>query len=371
MQLDQLGRFARRGGGLVLGQEHVLAGRFNAAGAGEPMYNDTRESDASMTSLDEQVTKYLTDAHSIEQQALVQMKLAPKIAGDPEIAAAFDEHLTETEDHETLVREQLEARDASPSAIKDVAGRVTGGGFALFAKFNPDTPGKLVTHAYSYEHMEFAAYDLLGRISERAQDADTAALARRILAEERAMAERLSLLFDRAVDASLRDQDPDDLGGQLDSYLTDAHAIEAQAIELLSKGADIAGQDDLSSVFREHLEETHEHQRLIDERLQARDASSSKIKDAALRLGALNWGGFFGAQPDTPAKLAGFAYAFEHLEIAAYELLLRVAQRVSDSETEAVAERILNEERTAADKLYGLFDAAVDAALRDQEVTAS
>ena len=120
-----------------------------------------------MTSVDEQLTKYLTDAHSIEQQALVQMKLA----GDPEIAAAFDEHLTETEGHEALVRERLEARDASLSVVRHVAGWVTGGGFALFAKFNPDTPGKLVTHAYSYEHMELAAYDLLTRIAERAQDA--------------------------------------------------------------------------------------------------------------------------------------------------------------------------------------------------------
>ena len=323
-----------------------------------------------MTTLDEQLTKYLTDAHSIERQALVQMKLAPRIAGDRAIAAAFHEHLTETEDHQKLVHDRLEARDASSSVVKDAAGWVTGVGFALFAKFNPDTPGKLVTHAYSYEHMELAAYAMLRRIAERAQDAETAELARRILTEERAMAERLSLLFERAVDASLRDQNPNDLGEQLNSYLTDAHAIEAQAIELLSKGADIAGQDDLSAAFREHLQETHEHQRLIDKRLNARGASSSKIKDAALRLGGLNWGGFFSAQPDTPAKLAGFAYAFEHLEIGAYELLRRVARRVGDTETEAVAEQILNEERTAAETLHALFDAAVDAALRDQEVTA-
>jgi hypothetical protein len=48
-------------------------------------------------------------------------------------------------------------------------------------------------------------------------------------------------------------------------------------------------------------------------------------KDGALRLGALDRGVFFAAQPDTPAKLAGFAYAVENLEIVAYELLLRVA----------------------------------------------
>ncbi len=323
-----------------------------------------------MTNLDGQLTKYLADAHAIEEQALVQMKMAPKIAGDPRIATAFAQHLTETEDHERLIRERLEARDEGPSLLKDLAGKVTGQGFALFAKFQPDTPGKLVTHAYSYEHMELAAYDLLSRIAERARDLDTAEVARGILAQERAMGERLSLLFDRAVEASLRDQDPDDLGKQLEAYLEDAHAIEAQAIALLGKSSEIVGQDELAAAFREHLVETREHSRLVEARLQARGASASASKDAALRIGALNWGGFFGAQPDTPVKLAGFAYAFEHLEIAAYELLRRVARRAGDSETEAVAEQILNEERLAAEALHDLFDVAIDAALREQEVSA-
>ncbi len=323
-----------------------------------------------MTSFEEQLNKYLTDVHAIERQALAQMKAAPKIAGDAAIESAFAEHLTETEGHERLIRARLQERDASPSLLKDTAGAVTGVGFALFAKFNPDTPGKLVDHAYSYEHMELAAYDLLGRIAQRAGDTETAELATRIGREEQAMAERLAGLFDRAVEASLRDLQPDDLGEQLNSYLSDAHAIEAQAIELLSKGSEILGQAELASAMEEHLVETREHQHLIEQRLEARGASPSKLKDAALRLGALNWGGFFGAQPDTPAKLAGFAYAFEHLEIGAYELLRRVAQRAGDSETAAAAERILSEEREAAQKLHSRFDAAVDAALDAQGVGA-
>jgi ferritin-like metal-binding protein YciE len=323
-----------------------------------------------MTSFDEQLNKYLTDAHAIEKQALIQMKAAPKIAGDDAIASVFAEHLTETEGHERLVRARLEARGATPSLLKDTAGAVTGAGFVLFAKFNPDTPGKLVNHAYSYEHMELAAYDLLGRIARRADDPETVELATSIGREERAMAERLAGLFDRAVEASLRDQRSDDLGEQLNSYLSDAHAIEAQAIELLSKGQEIVGQRELAGAMEEHLVQTREQQRLIEQRLEARAASPSKLKDAGLRLGALNWGGFFGAQPDTPAKLAGFAYAFEHLEIGAYELLRRVAQRAGDSETVAAAERILPEEREAAQKLHSLFDAAVDAALEAQGVVA-
>jgi hypothetical protein len=56
-------------------------------------------------------------------------------------------------------------------------------------------------------------------------------------------------------------------------------------------------------------------------RLEEHGSDPSRLKDAVLRIGGLNLGAFFAAQPDTPAKLAGFAFAFEHLEIGAYEQL--------------------------------------------------
>ena len=85
--------------------------------------------------------------------------------------------------------------------------------------------------------------------------------------------------------------------------------------------------------------------------------------DAGMRLGALNWGGFFQAQPDTPAKLAGFAYAFEHLEIGGYEQLKRVAQRADDTETMRTVDSILTEERAAAEKIAAKWEEAIDASL--------
>ncbi|MGH2875397.1 MAG: DUF892 family protein, partial [Solirubrobacteraceae bacterium] len=114
-------------------------------------------------SLDDQLTKYLTDAHCIERQALVQMKLAPRIAADPEIGRAFSEHRAQTEEHERAIAARLHDRGAEPSAVKDALGALTGVGFGAFAAAQPDTPGKLVVHAYSYEHMEEAAYDMLAR----------------------------------------------------------------------------------------------------------------------------------------------------------------------------------------------------------------
>jgi ferritin-like metal-binding protein YciE len=320
--------------------------------------------------IQDQLTKYLTDAHSIEQQALAQLKTAPKLAGDPQIADAFAQHLTETEGHERRVRERLSDRQASPSAVKDLLGALTGKGFVAFARSQPDTPGKLVAHAFSYEHMELAAYELLAGVAERAGDPQTAEAARRIAAEEAAMAQRLSSSFDVAVEASVRSLAGKDLGERLNRYLGDAHAIEVQAIKLLEKGSTLAGTDELASAYEEHLSQTHEHERLVRTRLQARGDEPSRIKDAALRVGALNWGAFFQAQPDTPAKLAGFAYAFEHLEIAGYELLKRVARRAGDRETEQLAERIIAEESHAAERIHSLFEQALEASLSELGIAA-
>src|SRR3954453_20161019 len=141
-------------------------------------------------STDEQITKYLTDVSSIGVQGLEQMRFAPKIAGDPELGRMFEDHLEETKEHERLVREELERRGEKPSLVKDVAGRAGGWGMVLFAKLNPDTPGKLAMHAYSYEHMEFAAYELLRRFADRGGDEELSGLAARIGAQERAMADR-------------------------------------------------------------------------------------------------------------------------------------------------------------------------------------
>jgi ferritin-like metal-binding protein YciE len=318
--------------------------------------------------LDEQLDKYLADAHSIEEQALAQLRTAPDIAGDESLAAVFREHLAETERHERLTRERLEARGGTPSRFKKLVMEVGGKGFVLFARSQPDTPGKLTAHAYSYEALEQASYELLTRVALRAGDAETAAMAQDILRDEYAMAERLAARFDAAVEASLRAQDPGDLREQTIDYLADAHAIEQQAIGLLENAIKAAGDPELQTIYQQHLEETREQLRQVEERLDALGGSPSKLKDAAMRLGAMNWSAFFAAQPDTPGKLAAFAYAFEHLEIAAYELLARVAQRAGDSHTVVVAERIAAEERSAARRIKGSFDRAAEASLHAQGV---
>jgi ferritin-like metal-binding protein YciE len=313
--------------------------------------------------IEDQLTKYLADAHAIEEQALAQLRTAPKLAGDPEIASAFADHLVETEAHERRTRDLLEARGASPSRVKDAVMWVGGKGFLVFARLQPDTPGKLLAHALSYEGLEFASYSLLESVARRAGEDEVATAASSIRDEERAMMKRLEDQFDRSVDASLEAVEPADLREQLRKYLADAHAIEEQAIALLERAPAIGGEGPLTAIYEDHLAETRDHAERVQARLQSLGGTPSSSKDAALRLGALNWGAFFRGHPDTPGKLAAFAHAFEYLEIGGYEQLRRVAERAGDEETDAMAREILSDERAAAERIAGVLPQAAEASL--------
>ena len=311
----------------------------------------------------DQLVHFLSDMYSVEQQALAQLISAPKIAGDPQLAEDFRRHYIETEEQADLVRERLEANGGSSSAIKNAVMKLGGKGFLLFARAMPETPGRLVNHAYSYEAMEWAGYEMLRRFAERAGDRQTIEAAKTIGPQERAMMDRLERGFDAAEQVSHAGVSRENLGDHLRKHLAEVHAFGTQDIQLLAKGEDIAGDPALKTIYRDHLEATRKHVELVEQRLEALGTGTSKIKDSALALGGVNWGLFFQAQSDTPAKFAAFMYAVLHLELGGYELLKRTARRIDDSETAHLCEQIVVEKRKMADRLAGAFDDAVDATL--------
>ena len=162
----------------------------------------------------------------------------------------------------------------------------------------------------------------------------------------------------------------DDLQQQLVKYLEDVHSTEQNAISQLRDGADSAEDQELASAFRQHLAETEEHERLISERLEAYGASPSSLKDTAQKGAAKVTGMLAKAAPDTSGKLAIQAYAFEHLEIASYRMLREVAHRAGDTQTVAVAERILTQEQAAAKHIGGLLEQVAEHDLERQGLAA-
>jgi ferritin-like metal-binding protein YciE len=301
--------------------------------------------------------------YSVEQQALAQLVSAPDLAGDPELAAAFRQHYTETERQAALVLARLEAHGETPSALKDFIMKIGGKGFLAFARLQPETPGRLAAHAYSYEAMEWAGYEMLIRFAAANDDALTAEAARTIRDQERTMMKRLEAGFDAAEQASHRDTPAAEMGDHVRKHLAEAHALESQGIHLLAKSEDIAGDPQLAQACSRNLQESREHIERLEQRLEALGTAPSALKSGALAMGGLNWGYFFQAQSDTPAKLAAFAYAYEHLKIAGYELLRRSAQRAGDAETQQLCETLLTSEHAMAERLAGTFDSAAAATL--------
>lgn len=311
----------------------------------------------------EQLVHFLSDMYSVEQQALAQMVRAPDLAKDPALADDFRQHHEETKQQAQRVGERLEALGGSASTIKDAIMRAGGKGFLLFAQVLPETPGRLVDHAYSYEAMEWAGYEMLKRFAERAGDMQTHELASDIAGQERAMMKRLELRFDAAERIAHEHCTPEELSDHVLAHLRDVHAFECQGMALLNKSEQIASSQQLKSLYTRGLEMTRQHASRVEQRLSQLGGDTSALKDRALQAGGLNWGWFFQAQSDTPPKLAAFVYAVLHLMIGGYELLKRTARRRADVRTVELCERVISDKRQMAQRLSEAFDSAVQSGL--------
>ena len=158
-----------------------------------------------------------------------------------------------------------------------------------------------------------------------------------------------------------------DWTADLVTCLRDAHAMEEKSLQTLQVAVRVAGDPQLESLYQGHYAETQRHLELLEERLDVYDSSRSMLKDLGARLAAVGVGAGLVAQPDTPAKLLAVAYAFENFEIASYALLKRVAQQANDGDAVEMAEKILVNERQAAEKLAASYDLALERAVLGAE----
>jgi len=147
-----------------------------------------------------QIVKYLEDVHSTEQNAITQLKAGAEAVEHGGPAALLRRHLAESEEHERLTRERLEALGASPSGLKDVVQKGVAAVTGVVSGSAPDTTGKIAIQAFAFEHLEIASYRSLRAAAQLAGDQETVALAARILAEEEAAAQGISdVLEDAAI----------------------------------------------------------------------------------------------------------------------------------------------------------------------------
>ena len=128
-----------------------------------------------------------------------------------------------------------------------------------------------------------------------------------------------------------------------DIYITglrNAHALEAQADQLLSRQVER---------MRQHIEESRTQAARLEEILQRLGTSHSSLKDAVT--------GFMGnmaamahaPMQDEILKNSFANYAFEHFEIASYRALIEMAQRAGDQQGVQLLQESLKEEIAMAE----------------------
>ncbi|MBV9538618.1 MAG: ferritin-like domain-containing protein [Acidisphaera sp.] len=131
--------------------------------------------------------------------------------------------------------------------------------------------------------------------------------------------------------------------------LRNQHSVEAQAIQLLNRQIErIENYPEMLARMRQHVTESEEQQRRLEELLDQLGESHSSLKDAAL--------GFMGnmaaiahtVAPDEIIKNSFANFAFEHFEIASYKALLILAEATGHGGAQQLLTQSLREEQNMA-----------------------
>jgi ferritin-like metal-binding protein YciE len=162
----------------------------------------------------------------------------------------------------------------------------------------------------------------------------------------------------------------DRLKEQLVKHIDEAYAMEQNVLRMLDGMIETTDDSEIKDELREHKVETERHAERMQQRLEAHGASPSMIKEAGGIAGALMKSVLDIARPEKAGRNARDGYATEHMEIAAYQLLERIAKRAGDEETATAASENRADEEAMAKRLDRHWDTFVELSLREQGITA-
>jgi ferritin-like metal-binding protein YciE len=143
--------------------------------------------------IQDRITRYLDDAISVESSGITGLKDMISEATDPQDAAMFQQHLTETERQKERLETRLQALGGSSNKLKDVMNKIGMAATDLLhgGKDAGDKATRNLIQAYSLENLEIAMYESLAAAASEAGDTETASLAKEIQAEEEATAKKI------------------------------------------------------------------------------------------------------------------------------------------------------------------------------------
>lgn len=132
--------------------------------------------------------------------------------------------------------------------------------------------------------------------------------------------------------------------------LADIYDAEKQLVKALPKMAKAAANQQLREGFEEHLEQTEEHVRRVEEVFEA-FGQKAKAKKCKAMAGLLEEGQDLIKENAGDAALIAAAQKVEHYEIATYGSLKAWAEQLEEQDAADLLEETLQEEKDTDDKL--------------------
>jgi ferritin-like metal-binding protein YciE len=159
-----------------------------------------------------------------------------------------------------------------------------------------------------------------------------------------------------------------ELDQQLVKHIDEALAMEQNVLRMLDGMISTTDDQEIKEKLRRHKAETETHADRIEQRLSAHGASPSMMREAGGVLGALMKGVVDIARSEKAGRNARDAYATEHMEIAAYQLLERFASAAGDEETAEAARLNREDEERMAKEIDANWDRFVELSLREEGI---
>jgi ferritin-like metal-binding protein YciE len=132
--------------------------------------------------------------------------------------------------------------------------------------------------------------------------------------------------------------------------------MERKVLRLLDGMIETTEDRGLKQELRQHRLGSERHAARMQQRLEAHSAMPSVVKQAAGIAGALIKSVVDRGRGEQAGRNARDAYATEHLEIASYQLLERIARGAGDEETAAAARENRKDEEQLAKQLEAHWD---------------
>jgi ferritin-like metal-binding protein YciE len=156
---------------------------------------------------------------------------------------------------------------------------------------------------------------------------------------------------------------------ELVKHIDEAHAMEQNVLRMLDGMIATTDDPEILDALEHHKVQTQGHADRMAQRLEAHDLSPSAVRQLGGVLGALAKMPLDFVRGDNAGRNARDAYATEHLEIASYELLRRVAEKAGDAETADAAREIIEEERAMALIIEQNWDRFAELSLQEEGIT--